>query len=548
MGGRYRFRWATFALLLCLLGCGHAGPVEDGVPLLRAKGLVRLPVTDLGPDYRDPEDIAPSDPIVLTHSGRVHFATTATDATVWRSSSLTEKQDGHHADLMAALATAQEVGALTLAADASLPWQRVTDLLEHVVPAAAGGVRLLLALAADDATASMRWIDIEVGRSPLHNPARALGLTLRIEGPRESARIVIDPVSITWPLLRGCETSATQVVPGWGAVALSAWRDALMELKVLEHEGSLDIQIHVGEGLRVEEAVPFIAAASASGIQRIALDLNPRRTFHDAFDDSLEWLALHERPVRGGWHAEASLTVCDGRLVGHGGPASIEPRGQTGLTGMALLSFLGAGYTNRGKHRFAKAVSRGLRLLKGRQAPDGHFEAPTAKRPGRASAWASFAMVEAYGMTGSPIFKGAAQRALNYLALHVDEALEDPPAAALCYATLKAASLINKDATKRGKSPPLVIASSSIRRLGARGPRRWTWVATTSKRAPRCTSALLKCSPRKSWSSSRLPCGGRWTLGRVPTDAPCHRGRCGCSVASPSVSRDRRGCAGNVCC
>ncbi len=465
MGGRHRVRWAAFALLVCLLGCGHAGPVEDGVPLLRAKGLVSLPSAHLGGDYRPPEDINPGDPLVLAHNARVHFAVTGAGGTVWSDAALDQPDDPRHAELMKLLEAAAQVGALTLAADARQPWKRVTDLLEHVVPAIDGGARLLLAVTPDGDRSHLGWLDLEVVRSARRDPARALGLTLRIQGPRDSARIVIEPVGDTWPLLRGCDASHDQTVPGWGEPAQRAWREALDELKRLGQENTLHIQVTVGDGLRVEEVVPFLLAASASGIQRLALGLSRGRSFHDAFDDNLEWLGRHERPRRGGWHAEASLTVCDGHLVGHGGPAGMEPRGQTGLTGMSLLAFLGAGYTHRGKHRFAKTISRALRLLKDRQAPQGHFEAQGSARPLRSTAWASFAMVEAYGMTGSPIFKGSAQRAINHIGLTVDTALKDPPAAAICYAVLKSASLINKDAAKRGKSPPLVVADGSLRRL-----------------------------------------------------------------------------------
>ncbi len=81
-----------------------------------------------------------------------------------------------------------------------------------------------------------------------------------------------------------------------------------------------------------------------------------------------------------------------------------------GVTGLALCAFLGAGYTNRGRHPFAKTVSKGLRYLKNVQDAEGCFGPRTSQHYIYNHATASLAMVEAYGMTGSPIFKGSAQK------------------------------------------------------------------------------------------------------------------------------------------
>jgi hypothetical protein len=81
-----------------------------------------------------------------------------------------------------------------------------------------------------------------------------------------------------------------------------------------------------------------------------------------------------------------------------------------GLTGLAVLSFLGAGYSHLSKDTydgicFGTAVRRGLDALKTRQAEDGSYD---PKDP-VSNAWAALAMVEAYGLTGSDRWKQSAE-------------------------------------------------------------------------------------------------------------------------------------------
>ncbi|MDA1195494.1 MAG: hypothetical protein O2894_09965, partial [Planctomycetota bacterium] len=147
-----------------------------------------------------------------------------------------------------------------------------------------------------------------------------------------------------------------------------------------------------------------------------------RPQFEDAADDALRWLAVHQSSS-GAWSAAAFDRWCDGKArepsgedVGRGSPEL-----DVGVTGLALSAFLGAGYTNRGQHPFASVVSRGLRFLKNAQDPLGAFAPRASPHPLRQHVWAALAMIEAYGMTGSPIFQGSAQRSLDYL-LHMRNA------------------------------------------------------------------------------------------------------------------------------
>jgi len=194
-----------------------------------------------------------------------------------------------------------------------------------------------------------------------------------------------------------------------------------------------------------------------------------RKKFDDAVDDALRWLAAHQSP-NGGWEAAGFGKWCDGKPVADAGK---QPEGKgkplydPGVTGLALCAFLGAGYTNRGNHPFAKVVARGLRYLKNIQDPEGCYGPRSTQQYIYNHATASLAMVEAYGMTGSPIFKGSAQRALDFIAMArnpyfgwrygIKPGDNDTSVTGWMMMSLKSAQLINKDAIKRGKQAPLII-------------------------------------------------------------------------------------------
>ena len=204
-----------------------------------------------------------------------------------------------------------------------------------------------------------------------------------------------------------------------------------------------------------------------------------RKKFQDAVDDALRWLAAHQSP-NGGWEAQTFMNWCDGKPVSDPakrpdgpGKALYDP----GVTGLALCAFLGAGYTNRGKHPFAKVVSRGLRYLKNIQDPEGCFGPRSTQQYIYNHATSALAMVEAYGMTGSPIFKGSAQRCLDFIALSrnpyfawrygIKPGDNDTSVSGWMMMAIKSAMLVNEDAVKRGKSAPLTVDSSAFDGLKA---------------------------------------------------------------------------------
>ncbi|MFP4056827.1 MAG: hypothetical protein ACLF0G_08155 [Candidatus Brocadiia bacterium] len=81
-----------------------------------------------------------------------------------------------------------------------------------------------------------------------------------------------------------------------------------------------------------------------------------------------------------------------------------------GVSGLALLAFLGAGYTpHRGLYR--ATVARGLAWLRSRQKPDGRFAWTTFYEQGIAA----MAACEAYALSRIPALRRMAQRAVDYI-------------------------------------------------------------------------------------------------------------------------------------
>jgi hypothetical protein len=125
-----------------------------------------------------------------------------------------------------------------------------------------------------------------------------------------------------------------------------------------------------------------------------------------AVDLGLEWLKAKQRPD-GSWD------------------------GDIRATGLSLLAYLGAGETHKvGRYRWQ--VRLALRNLKQNQRPDGAFA-----EDGAANAIATLAMSECFALTGSPLFKQAAQMAIDALVAQPPSA--DPRATVWIVAALRSA-------------------------------------------------------------------------------------------------------------
>jgi Ca-activated chloride channel family protein len=120
------------------------------------------------------------------------------------------------------------------------------------------------------------------------------------------------------------------------------------------------------------------------------------------------WLKSHQSPD-GRWSSSGFDAQCKADRCGGAGPVDGDLR----ATGLALLTFLGAGETHQsGSCR--ETVKNGLKWLRDVQDSDGCFGPRTSPRFLRDHAVAALAMSEAYGMTGSRVFKDPAQRGVAF--------------------------------------------------------------------------------------------------------------------------------------
>jgi hypothetical protein len=92
----------------------------------------------------------------------------------------------------------------------------------------------------------------------------------------------------------------------------------------------------------------------------------------------------------------------------------------TGVSGLALLAFLGAGFTHLSRETydgicFGDVVRKGLQRLMSRQDAEGGVGPRAAEKPMYNHALAALALSEAYGLTGSLLIRGSAQRAIDFL-------------------------------------------------------------------------------------------------------------------------------------
>jgi len=133
-----------------------------------------------------------------------------------------------------------------------------------------------------------------------------------------------------------------------------------------------------------------------------------------AVELGLDFLARHQFP-EGCWSLD--------RLPDAAGPeyrdASLgEMNSDTAATGLALLAFLGAGYTHL-DDQYLTVVRRGLDWLVGNQQPNGQLFTWQTDQTRYAQSYAhgigAIALSEAYGMTRDPGLREPAQRAIQYI-------------------------------------------------------------------------------------------------------------------------------------
>ncbi|MFC1586966.1 prenyltransferase/squalene oxidase repeat-containing protein [Planctomycetota bacterium] len=129
--------------------------------------------------------------------------------------------------------------------------------------------------------------------------------------------------------------------------------------------------------------------------------------------EALRWLKRHQNR-NGAWDMDGFGEHCQRKLgKACDGKGTIK-EGDPGTTGLAILAYIGAGYTHDDGSEFARTVKKGLKYLRKIQNEDGYFATETKSHYFMyGHAIATLAMTEAYGMTSNPLFREFAERGVD---------------------------------------------------------------------------------------------------------------------------------------
>jgi hypothetical protein len=139
--------------------------------------------------------------------------------------------------------------------------------------------------------------------------------------------------------------------------------------------------------------------------------------------EGMRWLIRHQNDD-GSWGADTLLEHCSVKAQCVSDNQDFSPQYNPGLTGLALLAFLGAGYQHDSKQKIVDTamgkryvvgdvVGKGIKWLISEQGPDGSF--PNYMGSIYNEAIGALALTEAYGLSQNPALKEPAEKLINYL-------------------------------------------------------------------------------------------------------------------------------------
>ncbi|MGN6547018.1 MAG: prenyltransferase/squalene oxidase repeat-containing protein [Aureliella sp.] len=146
--------------------------------------------------------------------------------------------------------------------------------------------------------------------------------------------------------------------------------------------------------------------------KRLALERGGSADSEAAVELALKWLAAHQRP-NGSWSLVHTTESCGNYCTHPGSPERYEPA----ATGLALLAFLGAGYTHR-DGQYTAVVRKGVYYLLQimEEAPQGGSFLYNSPQGMYNQGVATFALCEAYQLSGDESLKIPCQRAIDFIA------------------------------------------------------------------------------------------------------------------------------------
>jgi len=214
------------------------------------------------------------------------------------------------------------------------------------------------------------------------------------------------------PAVAAGGTLAANQVPS-SRVALtrpgSANGDAKPKLAAIDTIAGMIRKSLPGIGASAEARIAESLSMRTSNARREAANLlGGSAESEDAVERGLVWLAKNQYPD-GHWSiddfpGESSADTAQGTF-----------RADSAATGLALLAYLGAGYTHQ-SGQYQDVVNRGVQRLLKRQKSDGDLFAEESDYVQFYShGMAAIALCEAYGMTKDGALKTPAQNALNFI-------------------------------------------------------------------------------------------------------------------------------------
>lgn len=149
---------------------------------------------------------------------------------------------------------------------------------------------------------------------------------------------------------------------------------------------------------------------SAEMRAKLAADGGGTARSEEAVERGLRWLAAHQNSD-GSWTFDLKNGVCKGQCRNPGSEPST-----CAATALAILPFLGAGYTHQGGI-YDKTLQRGFYYLlrRGRTTENGLDFQEAVKNGMYAQGLVAIALCEGYAMTRDPALKDPAQQAIQFI-------------------------------------------------------------------------------------------------------------------------------------
>jgi hypothetical protein len=172
-----------------------------------------------------------------------------------------------------------------------------------------------------------------------------------------------------------------------------------------------DVQSIPSESLLIQSALPLgggIEGRTQAQRARLVGERGGSRESENAVELGLIWLASHQRPD-GSWSLRFDAPPCHKQCAN---PGTMDTT--TGATALALLPFLGAGYSHL-QGPYQQVVNKGLYYLTSRMIETPHGGELHENVTMYAQGLAALTLCEAYAMTGDANLQPYAQKAIDYI-------------------------------------------------------------------------------------------------------------------------------------